>query len=570
MKKIKILCTAILGILFLVPLGKLSLAETNGYIGVSEGQEYKWKVNLHVEGLDEVVSNVDDLLLEMQGELSNLDLFGYENMTIPEVMVNLSHEIASRILAPGWETMNFSTLIDSTLKYYLTEFNKTALAGELPANWESLNYSTFISAVVNGLNETLSPGWEDDVLIPLIELAVNQFNDTLLFGLLPNGWEDLSLQEIFDIVLDDVFPEAKESFLTCIFLKQFSEMMLAELPLDTSIEDLLTLSLPTLNLTYILDGLWYMLNESNPPGWESDNMTTLFDNGFNTLDDYLKANVTFLPIGFDTMSISEIIQWAIDEALQNATASVPPDTLPNNWTNMTIINLLDAQFDLALTYWNEYVITNWNTIRQYFGISIPTTIGIKIDVEDIGIEVESCSGGPQGTPIDLSLYLSLDMKNWTSIDELFGDFFVPSMAVFEEDNYSYEDSGPFDFLSNFTYIPHIVNPSTYSNEQLAMIDQFMFTGCFIMATNYDWENLNTTATVQLPGKPNAFEVLINWNSNGLLTAAYLKANGETAISILIFQPETEIPGFDVTLIILIGSVSIVGIIYYFKKKPHFK
>ncbi|NVM36574.1 MAG: hypothetical protein HWN81_13340 [Candidatus Lokiarchaeota archaeon] len=575
MKKFIILTVFMLGVLLVIPYGTFSVAQSNNYIGVSAGNEYEWRIELDLDGVDNVMDNVEGLMTEIQTRISDLELFGFESMTVPEAMENLSHTMLANILPYGWESMNLSELFHETVDYYVEGFNSTFLSGKIPSNWKLLNYSEFINTVVEGLNDTLDPGWEDQPIPLLIELALNEFNSSILFGLLPEGWETMTLESFFITIIEESFPEATESFLTYLMMDQLFGTLFMKLPPGADgeiISDLIPYMLPPealdMNMTYILDGLWNALNNTSSPGWDSTNITSIIDHQA----DWININLTSMDSGLDGANITSIIKWGLNELIYNATLN-PPPPFPLGWENMTIPDFINSIIEQGKTQFTTKVLPGWDNMMDTLdtlGATIPTTYGIKIAVDHIGTEVESTLGGQKGTPIDMTLFISIDMETWTSFEELIANLTNPSPSTASpypppEGDFEVNPIMPLEFLLNMTMEGYIVDPSTYSDPKIALLDQAVLTKGLIVATNYNWSIITTEATISADGNADAFEVSAEWNENGVLSQAYLNSDGVTAITITLVAGE-EIPGYEIAILIIVFPLTVVGIIYYIQKK----
>lgn len=571
MKKVIILTVFMLGVLLVIPFGTFSVAQSNSYVGVTAGSEYEWRIELDLDGVDNVMHNVEGIMTEIQNRISDLELFGFESMTVPEVMENLSHTMLSNILPIGWEGMNISELFHETADYYVEGFNSTFLSGKIPSNWKSLNYSEFINTVVEGLNNTLPLGWEDQPIPYLIELALNEFNSSILFGLLPEGWETMTLESFFITIIEESFPEATESFLTYLMMEQLLGELFMKLPPGADseyISDLIPYILPPealdMNMTYLLGGLWNALNSSAGEGWDSANITSIIDHQ----TDWINTNLTSMDSGLDGANVTSIIKWGINELIHNATLS-PPPPLPLGWENMTIPEFINSIIEQGKTQFTANVLSGWDNMMDTLdtlGATIPTTYGIKIAVDHIGTEVESPLGGQKGTPIDMTLFISIDMETWTSFEEL-----IANITETTSDLSTAEEEGndilsmPLDFLLNFSLSGYIVDPSTYSDPKIALLDQAALTQGLILASNYNWTLIETSSTIAVDGNADAFEVSAEWGENGVLSQAYLNSDGVTALTINLVEGE-EIPGYEITTLIIIIPLTVVGIIYYIRKR----
>ena len=566
MKKDRILTLFMLCTLLFLPFGIFSVAQSNGYVGVEEGDEYQWRIKINMNGLDNVMQNVEGLLTEMETRISQTELFGFESMTIPEAMENISYTLLSYLLPPGWENLNISTFLNETLDHYISKFNLTFLSGEIPDNWQSLNYSAFVDVMIDGLNETLPMGWEDQPIPFMLELALNELNNTLLMGILPSGWDDMTLQEFLETIIIQSFPAATESFLTYVMMEQLLPMAYMMLPpgFDTyTIDEFFPLMIPSAiwdaNLTYMLDGLWYMINDTSPPGWESEPISNLMGG----LTDFLNYTLTSYDPELEGANMTTIIQWGIDTAFAYSNIS---DSLPVGWDNTTIQELVIAQLEQTKTQWTTTILPQWELMMEMMETvgGFPTTIGIKIAIDQIHPEIQSTLGGQRATPIDMTLSISMDMQTWTSLNDLFSEFnsFSLSASTYEESSITLI----LETILNFTMAGYIVDPSTYSNQKIAFYDQFVFTQGLIVANNYNWETITTEAIIATTGNPDAYELSADWNSNGLLNRARVSSDGLVAISINLYSGEGEIPGYEIVTLLIVLPSTIVGVIYYIRKR----
>lgn len=571
MKKVTILTLFMVCTLFFLPFGRFSVAQSNGYVGVQEGSEYEWRININIDGIDNVVQNVEGLLTEMQSGISDYDFFGFGTMTIPEVMENISYTILSYLLPTGWESLNISMLLDETLDYFIANFNSTFLSGEIPDNWQSLNYSAFVDAMINGLNETLPVGWEDQPIPFMLNLALSELNDTILMGILPSGWYDMTLQEFFETLLIESCPLATESFLTYLLMDQLLSTAYTMLPpgADTyTIGEFFPLIIPSeiwnANLSYMLDRLWYMINGSAPLGWESWPISIFID----SLGDFLNTGIiNSLDPSLDGATASEILDWGIDMGLYYMNQSMPTGVFPMDWMNMTIQDLLNYELDQAKDLWTTVVLPEWaslmSTVETMGGF--PSTIGVKIAIDQLNPEIESTLGGQRATPIDMTLFISFDMETWNSLEDLFSGLGSLSLSdPFYESSYSMTII--LQTILNFTAEGYIVDPSTYSDQKIALIDQVVFTQGLIVANNYDWGSITTEATIATIGHPEAIEVSANWNTIGLLNQASLSSDGVVAVSINLVTVGGEIPGYEIATLLIVFPLTVIGIIYYIRKR----
>ena len=569
MKKVKILTVFMVVAITLIPFATFSRA-ANGYVGVTQGSEYEWRIDLNLEGINNTLHNVEGLMTDIQTKISELDLFGLESKTLPEAMENISHTLLNTILPLGWEVLNISELLEETVEKFVEDFNSTFLAGKIPGNWKTLNYSTFMDYAIEGLNSTLPLGWEDHPIQHLIPLAINEFNNTILFGLIPDVWEQLTLDIFFESIITEAFPLATESFLTYLMMDQLLSTLYMEFPGSEGqvIKDLFPFMMPPVvfntNLSTILDGLWYGINNTSPPGWESDSIIELLD----YQADWMNDNLTLMDPMLDGANMSAILKWGIDMMMYYANYSMPPDMFPPNWVNMTIQELAIFLVEQGKTQFTTSVLPQWDAMYETIdtlGATIPTTLGIKVAIDNIGAEATSTLGGQRATEIEMTLFISIDMQTWMDFEELIGNL-TSTLSLAdpppEEEFYIV----PLAFLLNLTMEGYIVDPSSYSDPKIALLDQAVFTQCLIVATNYDWSTITTEATISAGGITDAFELSASWNSLGLLSKASLSSEGVTAISISLVTDDEIIPGYEITTLMIVMPLTVIGIIYYIRKR----
>lgn len=568
MKKKPILGVFLLSIIFFLVFGNVAKAQvTTSYIGVSEGDEFTWKVDINFEGVDTLVTNIREVMVDQQNKLNELVLFGFEDLTINETIESIAYAYISNILPAGWETYNLSTLFEMTIKDYVEKFNSTIFSGFIPANWESLNFSTFYDYIVDGINATMGVGWEGNPIPGLLEIMVNELNSSVLFGFIPEGWENLTIEEIILISLEMNVPDVLESFMLNRMLSDALQVMFPPEFINLSMEEILTMQFDPLglNATFLFEQFFLGINSTFPSGMESENVSVIID-FINTL-----LNST-LPEGYDSLSVATLLDIGIDEYLY---LSIPPYL-----HNLTLKEIISVGLNQSILGY-DVIITEWEQILstlQGSGLS-GYEFGLNMTIDHIGTIESVFPGGPQGVNLNVSLYFSLDFEYWvdlslmfTGVDPLY--FFMPFSLVV----------GPLiDLLSGETMV---FDPSSYSNIDTAIVDQIMYSGGLIVANNYDWASTQTDFTIETALDPNCIEASIAWNNNGILRSATINASGVEVASFTLIEeiippdlpdppdpldpPDPvmppEIPGYEVTILIGISSATLIAIIYHMKRK----
>ena len=553
MKKNKILAILSLTILFLLPFGNYANAQVPDYIGVNEGDQYTWKAEVNFEGVDNLLDNVRDVIVDLQ---SNLDLGGLESLTIAEIYEQIANIYLSNILPVGWEGFNISTLVPLVIEDYIVSFNSTVLAGMIPSNWEALNFTDFYHLAVEGLNSTLPGSWENDPFPELFRMLINELNSTIFYGLIPAGWEDITLEGLLENLMMQYAPTMWESVMLQLFLEEFltidyltslgmpPEILVWKLSemIDQLVLAMFDPDMLTLTATELFEGLFLSLNASMPGGMESESMATVID----LLN--VAINMT-LPLGYDSLSMTELLAFAIDE-LENM-------TLPVELHGLTIQEIVDLGLTEALIMFDSTILPGWDEtylMMQGAGI-LSYEVGLRVVINNMGTEIQSYSGGPMGVPIDMDIFYSLDFENWIDLSTMLGtsSSFSPLMI--------------FSLLGfDLAQTPLIIDPSTYSSVQTALMDQFMLTSPLIVANNYDWETIQTEMIIATTLNPDCIGMSVEWNSKGVLQSATVRADGAVVASFKLMGGEGEIPGFEIPIILGVTCFTILAISLYRKRK----
>ncbi len=569
MKKNKIFTIFTIFILFTIPVVNFSVAQPSTYVGVEEGDEYTWKIDFDIDGIDQLVNNTRQLIVDYS--MSTPDLFGFESLTISESIEYAIETALNMIFSPGWESMNISSLFE--------EFIQTSVdmvfPGILPANWGDLNFSAFFDYVIDGINSTMSLGWENytlqeltDYILPsgwenltLLDLGFYVINELDTLDILPPGWENESISDLLEQIVLSVIPEGFSfnfifgmvwdylllniSFLQYSIDDLFTPLIPPEI-LQYSIDDLFALIPPEIlnsNNSDVIDSLTFFLDSILPPGWDSQSLTSLIDDLFDQL------LIGILDPGVVSMNISTLIELLIENFVDPylySILSVYIGPLPLGWESLTISELLQLYVNnIIIPVWDNTVATQWNSLRSLIESSgfVSNEMGLKARVENIGNEASLSLGGPRGVSINLTIFISLDMVNWIPISTILNSFGID--------------------LSFFTVLPILVDPSTYSNNLIALIDQMPFTGGLIIAKNYTLELYTQDIVIPINGDPNGIVISAEWTNQGLLKSATIEVSGITAFSIEleIEAPESEeIPGYEIPYILGTSFFVIIGVI----------
>ena len=554
MKKLRILVVLAISTLLLIPFGSFTRAQPSSYVGVQEGDVYTWKIDLDVDGIDELMTNVDTLLDDLQLYVADLDLGGYEDLTIPETLENISSTVLNNVFPGGWEDLNVTELLTAFIGEFMMSANATMFSGNIPEDWDSLNISELMNYAVDGLNNMLPAGWEEQPVPHLITLAISTLNASLLFGYIPDGWESFTIRGLINQMLLENVPELYESFMLHMSLNDIIDQQIPTGMDLLPIEDILLTVLPSNITSMNMSSLQGMLTYSLPPGMPSANISDIIN--------FLMTNLSgSLPEQYVGEDMSTILNNLIDEVMGNITVLLVPEVFSPGFEDDTIQELVTFLVGQLINQWDTVILPQW-TANKALLTTIPS-VGFRIQIESIGTEIEAYVGGPRGVPIGMSLFISLDFKNWTSITELFGATSLLTASL---------DDDPFALLGNLTayYSTYIVNPATYSSETRAFGEQSSLSYGLIMANNYNWETLKTNFSIPIGSDPDGIFGSAEWNAVGVLKSAFLEANGVEVVRISLLGEDDEIPGYEVAIILALTPITIIGLIYFLKKKNRIK
>jgi len=320
MKKIKILTICTICILITIPFVQFSNAQPSTYVGVEEGDEYTWKINFEIDGMDQLVNNTRQVLVDQINAISTIDLYGFESLTISESIEYVIDTALNMALPPGWEGKNISSIITDIFPPSLGLLN--------------LNFSAFIDFVIDGLNSTmpsgwdnftlqeiayyaLPSGWENHNITELVYVIFNELNASIIQGRLPQGWQNLTLIELSLYTINEL-------------------EMLGILPpewANITITEFVHSVIDTIDLTGIL-----------PPGWENETLSDLIQEillivvpeGFS-FNFYVENIVDYL---LPLFIPETILQYSIEDLI----AFIPSEILNLNFSG--IINQILSIFSL--------------------------------------------------------------------------------------------------------------------------------------------------------------------------------------------------------------------------------
>ncbi|MFX1502759.1 MAG: hypothetical protein ACFFDH_17490, partial [Promethearchaeota archaeon] len=401
-------------------------------------------------------------------------------------------------------------------------------------------------------------GFENDPIPELIELIATELNSSILAGRVPEGLKDLNLVQFYLALYDVVIPGMSESyFLNSMIGEAFQQAIPPEIS-SLSIEEILTMLIQPygLNATSLFEQLFLLLSSFIPSELESEPMSVFID----TLNYQIDA---ILPAGYNELSMEELINFGTDIFVG--------DYLPQELHDLTVAEIISLGFDQLLFYYDNLILPQWNQIELMLQASslVNYEIGLKLTIDNIGTSEPLFPDGPQGVDLDTTLYYTLDFENWVNISMLTMMLDTTGTDMVDSTTISMgmvSIFGPLNSLFNFiTGETIIFDPSSYSNIDVAIMDQLMYSGGLIVARNIDWSDIETEITIETLTDPNCIDASIAWNSKGVLRSVSIDGSGDEAVTISLIEKK-EIPGYGIPIIFGLMTLSLLGVIYHIKRK----
>ena len=574
MRKVKIAGVLLISSLILISIGNLTVAQDSSYVGVSEGEEYIWDLGLNKEGINSLKDDTELLVAEILNNISTLDLGAYTDLNASEAMLlaySDSIDLINDIFPPGlipddWKTLNLSTLMEDLIDQVVETFNSSFLQGEIPYDWKSENIVSFFDHVIDGLNKT-TPGLDNFTLGEVIETLINVIDDSCPIELLPEGWEDMPISNLIKLYLGYPLDFINTTILPGMIPTDWLHMDLAQLLqnvlpiLPQELIDLLAASYAPYpggisiftffdqnaqSLNYSLGGLipgnWddYSIPELIFPlllqGWEDYNLTYTFYELFEAInssapfDLYATSMSSLINMTISSITMifpTEIQSMPILDLLRNGTSSylllmnytyTSSGIFPDNWMSLTIDNLRDYYINQGQILFEQYMVEFDNYLAQFELLGGFQKFSLKAIIDHIGDETELIPGGPKGVPIKITIEIKLPWSDWIKLTDILG-------------------IDIFDYYSPI----YILDPTTFSVDKGALIEQFLSTGGLFIGKNYDWSDIATVYEFPGPDPGKLINFEMEWNSNGVLDHILLEYGEQEIASIELRTPSPPPP-----------------------------
>jgi len=605
MRKVKIAGVLLVSSLILILVGNFTIAQDSSYVGISEGDEYIWDVGLNKDGVESLKDDTEMLVQEILNNISTLDLGAYTDLNVSEAILlgcdnsfDLINEILPQDLIPDWKIVNISAFMENLVYNVVEIINSSGLSGAIPYDWKSRSIVDFFDHVIEGLNETIpgfenftfveiidavfsiiddylpfelvSEGWEDMAISNLIELIlgypINFINTTILPGLIPSDWLHMDLapllQNVFPILPQALIDQVNASFeyFAEIFggysIYTFFEMFVqsynysGQIPGNWDDYSLSELIFPFLfqgyedyNISYTLDEFFEIWNSSTPFDLYSSSMSSLINMTIYDMTYYLPIEQKSAPIIDLFRDFISSMVWSINYTLGYSSDAFPVGTFPDGWMSLTIDNLRIYYVNQTQIWLDQLMVQVEDYLLQFELFGGFQRFSLKTIIDHIGDEIELIPGGPKGVPINISIEIKVPTSDWINLTDLI-----------EFDIFQY-------------YQIYILDPTTFSVDGGALLEQFLSTGALFIGKGYDWSDIVKEYEFPGPAPGKVLNFDIDWNNNGILDHVRIEYDGQEIASIELDRPpEPGIPGYNLLLFTGITLFSIGAVITSIKKK----
>lgn len=596
MRKVKIAGVLLISSLVLISVGNFTLAQDSSYVGISEGEEYIWDLGINPDGVNSLIDDTEIYVQELLNDILTLDLGAYTDLNVSEAILlgfGNSFELINEIFPPGiipddWKTINISAFMENLFDGVVESFNSSYLSGAIPYDWKSETVVDFFDHVIEGLNKTI-PGFENFTLAEVLETVINLVNDTIPCELLPVGWEDMTISNLIELYLGKTFNFINTTILPGMIPSNWLHMDLAPLlqnifPIlpQTLIDQLdaiyagfdiyTIIDMYVESYNYSLGGLipgnWdeYTISELVFPfllgGYEDYNVSFFVDEFFENLNSsapfdlyslnmssLINVTIVGLTSGLSTEYKSaptiDLFRDLISSMVLAINSTFPVGTFPDDWISLTIDDLRVYYVNQTQFMFEQLMVQVEGYLHEFELLGGFEKLSLKATIDYIGDEIELIPGGPKGVPINISIEIKVPLSDWVNLTDIIG-------------------------IDIFQYYPiYILDPTTFSIDSGALIEQFLSTGALFIGKDYDWSGIVKEYEI-FELAPNKFlNFDMDWNSNGVLDHIWLEYGGQKVASIELRTTPTEpelISGYDLIIFTGITLFSMGAILISIKKK----
>ena len=220
-------------------------------------------------------------------------------------------------------------------------------------------------------------------------------------------------------------------------------------------------------------------------------------------------------------------------------------SFPDDWMNLTIDNLRAYYINQTRIFFEQFMVQVESYLEQFEVLGGFDKFSLKATIDHIGDEIELIPGGPKGVLINITIQIKVPMSDWANLTDMLE-------------------------IDIFQYYPiYILDPTTFSVDGGALIEQFLSTGALFIGKGYDWSDIVKEYEFPGPGPDTFLNFDMNWNTKGVLDHIRLEYNGQEIASIKLRTTSTGpggIPGYDLLIFTGITLFSIGVLISSIKKR----
>lgn len=552
-------------------------SSSSSYTGLSEGDVFEFEAYVDQQGLDAFKGDLDIVKEQQKAKLGD-----YGDLNVSAALDKAFSNITSDEFPPEWENLNITEFFEETFKFQISELNESYADMQIPIDWYNSSYNLLnltidilegieidnltiyelIDVIVDETN-ILPSDWQSRNLSSIMIWQYGQMlNKTILSGNLPENWTELNITECLTMLIPGLKPQFVEAIMFSFYIQAMGmspsyytigdvleisyEQAYGEDFVNSTMQDMVNFTLMSLNETMGII----------PSDWESMNMSWFAEEALTWLDE----NETYCPGILANMSTF----FNFANLWINTTF---------NGMNETMGTVYDFTIDYMIMGWNYtfYEIDpNWNekTLNELVDIFYSEFTESYEDFKEL-LSVNNT--------LPINFFKGFDLRFTVNnvTDELTGQVqhfngtaIETRLHKYRYINMSIEFNIGLGYQDNGTLMLPVLDPSNFTDTTEYLQYQKLPLGYLLLSNNTDFSKITfRTMTLDLPDPCKDLSFTIDWNSNGLLKVAKIKYGSENLISIEEKAETTDaIPGFEPILLLLIGSLGVLGVIYGLRNK----
>jgi hypothetical protein len=256
-----------------------------------------------------------------------------------------------------------------------------------------------------------------------------------------------------------------------------------------------------------------------------------------------------LPIEQQSMPTIDFLREQINMSLVAFNSTINPATseepqpiglfsfisFPDDWMSLTIDDLRAYYIDQIRTLFEQFMVQVDSYLEQFELLGGFDKLSLKAIIDHIGDEVELIPGGPKGVPINITIEIKVPMSDWVNLTDML-----------ELDIFQY-------------YQIYILDPTTFSVDTGALIEQFLSTGTLFIGKGYDWSGIVKEYEFPGPGSDRFLNFDMNWNTKGVLDHIRLEYDEQVVASIKLRTTTTELGGISGYNLLIFAGITLFSI-----------